>query len=132
MNNDLEISFIMTEEEKERIKRILLENGGVRHYLLKLTDGTELDVIEYKKFQDLEIENQKLKKQLEVGKEQYNNLVEEKEELKSLYDSTFLENEKYKEVIDTLEFIKARAKEGATQETINKLTISFINSYIRW
>lgn len=37
---------------------------------------------------------------------------------------------KYKEVIDTLEFIKARAKEGATQETINKLAISFINSYI--
>lgn len=38
--------------------------------------------------------------------------------------------QKYKEVIDKLEFIKARAKEGATQETINKLAISFINSYI--
>lgn len=30
MNNDIELSFIMTEEEKERIKKILLGNGGVR------------------------------------------------------------------------------------------------------
>ena len=41
------------------------------------------------------------------------------------------ENKKYKEVIDTLEFIKARAKEGATQETINKLAITFVNKYLK-
>lgn len=41
------------------------------------------------------------------------------------------ENQKMKEVIDTLEFIKARAKAGATQETINKLVINFVNSYIK-
>lgn len=41
------------------------------------------------------------------------------------------QNQKYKEVIDTLEFIKARAKAGATQETINKLVINFVNSYIK-
>lgn len=50
----------------------------------------------------LEWENQLLRNQLEVGKEQYNNLVEEKEELKSLYDSTILEKQKCKEVIDKL------------------------------
>ena len=50
----------------------------------------------------LEWENQLLRNQLEVGKEQYNNLVEEKEELKSLYDSTILENQKYKEVINKI------------------------------
>ena len=64
MKSDFELSFKMTEEEKERIKRILLENGGVRHYLLKLTDGTELDVVEYKEYQNLEIENQKLKEKI--------------------------------------------------------------------
>lgn len=53
----------------------------------------------------LEWENQLLRNQLEVGKEQYNNLVEEKEELKSLYDSTILEKQKCKEVIDRLKSI---------------------------
>ncbi len=41
------------------------------------------------------------------------------------------ENQKYKGIIDILEFIKARAKEGATQETVNKLAINFVNSYIK-
>ena len=40
MNKDLELSFKMSEEEKERIKKILLGNGGVRHYLLKIADCT--------------------------------------------------------------------------------------------
>ena len=50
------------------------------------------------------------------------------------YQANLLINQikKCKEVIDTLEFIKARAKEGATQETINKLAINFVNSYIKW
>lgn len=41
------------------------------------------------------------------------------------------EKQKYKDIVDTLEFIKARAKEGATQETINKLAINFVNLYIK-
>lgn len=41
------------------------------------------------------------------------------------------ENQKYKVIVDTLEFIKARAKEGATQETINKLAINFVNAYLK-
>lgn len=45
-------------------------------------------------------ENQELEKQLEVGEEQYNDLVEEKEDLQALYDDANLEIQKYKEVID--------------------------------
>lgn len=41
------------------------------------------------------------------------------------------ENQKYKVIVDILEFIKARAIAGATQETINKLAINFVNSYIK-
>ena len=50
---------------------------------------------------------------------------------KELSEQLQQKNKKYKEVIDTLEFIKARAKAGATQETINKLVINFVNSYIK-
>ena len=56
MSKDLEVSFAMTEEEKERIKKILLGAGGLRHYLLKLTDGTELDVVNYESYKKLEEE----------------------------------------------------------------------------
>lgn len=41
------------------------------------------------------------------------------------------EKQKYKGIVDTLEFIKARAKAGATRETINKLAINFVNLYIK-
>lgn len=47
-------------------------------------------------------ENQELKKQLEAGEEQYTDLVEEKEELKQLYDSTILENQELNEKINIL------------------------------
>lgn len=36
-----------------------------------------------------------------------------------------------KEVIDRLTFIKSRARAGATQETINKLAINFVNAYLK-
>lgn len=38
---------------------------------------------------------------------------------------------KDKQVFDKLEFIKNRAIAGATQETINKLAIDFVNSYLK-
>ena len=41
------------------------------------------------------------------------------------------ENQKYKEVIDRLTFIKDRARAGATQETINKLAIAFVNNWLK-
>lgn len=40
-------------------------------------------------------------------------------------------NQKYKELIDRLTFIKSRARAGATQETINKLAVNFINAYLK-
>lgn len=49
----------MEDEEMERIKNIL-SVGGVRHYLLKIYDNEELDVVEYKEYQKLEQENQQL------------------------------------------------------------------------
>ena len=48
----------------------------------------------------LEEEIEVLKKQLGVGEEQYEDLVEEKEELKSLYDSTILENQELKKQLE--------------------------------
>ena len=63
MNKDLELSFAMSDEEIERIKNILCACSGVRHYLLKISDSEELDVIEYKEYQKLEQENQQLKDQ---------------------------------------------------------------------
>ena len=72
MNKDLEISFTMTEEEKDRIKKILIGNGGLRHYLLKLTDGTELDVVGYKDYQKLE---SKIDEAIEILKYKYSNTM---------------------------------------------------------
>ena len=45
-------------------------------------------------------ENQELKKQLEVGKEQYNDLVEEKEELQEQLSIKTLQLEEYKNQVD--------------------------------
>lgn len=39
--------------------------------------------------------------------------------------------EKYKEVIDRLNFIKNRKNQGASQENINKMAIEFVNSYLK-
>lgn len=72
MNKDLEVSFTMTEEEKERIQKILLGAGGVRHYLLKLTDGTELDVVDYNEYKKLE---SKLDELIDILKNKYSDTM---------------------------------------------------------
>ena len=41
------------------------------------------------------------------------------------------ENQKQKEVIDRLNFIKNRKNQGASQENINKMAIEFVNSYLK-
>lgn len=41
------------------------------------------------------------------------------------------ENQKYKEVINKLNFIKNRKNQGASQENINKMAIEFVNSYLK-
>ena len=72
MNKDLEVSFAMTEEEKEKIKKILLGAGGLRHYLLKLTDGTELDVVDYKEYKKLD---SKIDEIIEILKHKYSDTM---------------------------------------------------------
>lgn len=57
-----------------------------------------------KRIKKLEQENQELKKQLEVGKEQYNDLVEEKEKIQEQLSSNTLQFEnQQKEFIEWLE-----------------------------
>lgn len=41
------------------------------------------------------------------------------------------QNQKCKEVIDKLNFIKNRKNQGASQENINKMAIEFVNSYLK-
>ena len=53
-----------------------------------------------KRFNDICKENEELKKQLEVGEEQYNNLVEEKEKLEEQLSSITLELEEYKKQVN--------------------------------
>ncbi len=38
---------------------------------------------------------------------------------------------KQKEVIDILNFIKKRKNQGASQETINKMAIEFVNNWLK-
>lgn len=102
MNKDLEISFRMSEEEKERIKKILLGSGGLRHYLLKLTDGTELDVVNYEEYKKLEEElNAHIKGLCEA--------VNYKDKLK----------EKIKKTIDLLDNYQNNLYSKTTRETLD-------------
>lgn len=75
----------------------IIENGEVSEEDKRFID------MAYRNTELLE-ENQELEKQLEVGEEQYNDLVEEKEDLQALYDDANLEIQKYKEVIDKAKY----------------------------
>ena len=78
----------------------IIENGEVSEEDKRFID------MAYRNTELLE-ENQELEKQLEVGEEQYNDLVEEKEDLQALYDDANLEIQKYKAVIDkAVEYIE--------------------------
>lgn len=77
-----------------------------------------------------------IKDMLLTGKIQFENFY--KEELiqickvaNEMIENLLIENQKQKEVIDKLTFIKNRARAGATQETINKLAITFVNAYLK-
>lgn len=65
-----------------------------------------------------------------VGKD-YIDYKFEYENNQKVIKELFKENQKQKEIIDVLDFIKARSRQGATQETINKLAINFVNKYIK-
>ena len=55
----------------------------------------------------------------------------DKETLRDMVLELQEENQKYKEVIDRLNFIKNRKNQGASQENINKMAIEFVNSYLK-
>lgn len=65
--------------------------------ILNIVKGTKLEA------KQLLEENQELKKQLEVGKEQYNDLVEEKEELQEQLSNSHQIEAQQKEFIEWLE-----------------------------
>ena len=52
--SEFELNFKMSDEEMERIREILAKDKGLRHYLLKLSDNQELDVVEYKEYENLQ------------------------------------------------------------------------------
>lgn len=57
------------------------------------------------------------------------------EELHNFYFEKYCdlkqENQRQKEVISKLNFIKNRKSQGASQENINKMAIEFVNSYLK-
>lgn len=57
--------------------------------------------------------------------------TEMKEDTVNYIEQLQQENQKYKEVIDKLNFIKNRKNQGASQENINKMAIEFVNSYLK-
>ena len=69
--------------------------------------------------EQLEWENQKLKKQLEVGKEQYNDLVEEKEKYKETVDKAIHLLDQFDAWLEPQEFLKIKKIEKVLEE-VNK------------
>ena len=67
----------------------------------------------------LEWENQKLKKQLEVGKEQYNDVVEEKEKYKETVDKAIHLLEQFDAWLEPQDFLKIKKIEKVLEE-VNK------------
>ena len=75
-------------------------------------DEADLNQTDINAMQALLKENKKLKKQLEVGKEQYNDLIEEKEELQEQLSSNTLQLEELKKQLEEY-------KEQANKELYN-------------
>ena len=58
-------------------------------------------------------------------------LYEDNVRFQKYTDKLEQENQKQKEVINKLNFIKNRKNQGASQENINKMAIEFVNSYLK-
>ena len=73
---------------------------------------------------DLLKENEELKKQLEVGEEQYNNLVEEKEKLEEQLSSITLELKEAKKQLEERpkEYVFIGNAQNKTRDFINQIT----------
>ena len=53
------------------------------------------------------------------------------DEVLNYIDNLEQENERLKEIENKLNFIKNRAKQGMSQENINKCAIKLVNSYLK-
>ena len=61
--NNYELNINMSNEEIERIKNLLIKDVKLTHYLLKIDDNKELDVVEYKEYENLQ---QRIDKAIEL------------------------------------------------------------------
>ena len=101
----------MTEEQlnKEWLRKELKGFSYSNEFLDKILDLLSkqyINGLEQSRFEKklLELENQELKNQLEVGEEQYNDLVEEKEKIQEELSSKILQlDNQQKEFIEYLE-----------------------------
>ena len=92
---------------KERLKQYLEEDAIYSEYKSGKCDMSDFDKFCVEHCKDIECllnENQELKEQLEVGEQQYNDLVEEKEKIQEQLSSNTLQFEnQQKEFIEWLE-----------------------------
>lgn len=85
----------------EYTERLHKENQELKKQLEEKNNGFVASTEELVEYAE---ENERLKEQLEVGEEQYQDLVEEKEKIKESYDSLVLKHEsQQKEFIEWLE-----------------------------
>lgn len=72
MKEDISLDIAMSKEEMNKIKDILGNAKGLRHYWIKLKNGEYLDLVEYKDYEKLETNWKELKKWLEELREECN------------------------------------------------------------
>ena len=73
---DFDFSFDISDEEMERLKK-LLTASELKHYIVRTYDNKQLDVVEYQEYQKIEKENEDLKKRLEKKYEKVGTLTGE-------------------------------------------------------
>lgn len=66
MNGEFEIN--LSDEELEKIRNILINNKGLRHYGFQRENGEYLDLVEYKDYEKLQSNWNSLKEWLEKQK----------------------------------------------------------------
>lgn len=114
--------------ENEMLQNVV-DNGEVSKEDKEFIDMTHRNT-------ELLEENQELKKQLEVGKEQYNDLVDEKEELQDQLSIKTLQLEEYKNQVDKglystcLPYRTGYDKAVEEMENQQKEFINYLTSYI--
>ena len=90
----------VTEEIIKEIEQLQQKNEILKEKLDKYENPEDMTLFAMWCTENVKEENEKLKKQFEVGEEQYNDLVEEKEELQEQLSSNTLQLEKLKEQVN--------------------------------